>query len=66
MKRNSHGSKSILQRHAVDLASEGLRLNTLRYNAGEATIIELVDAQTNVVQARNMPMRTVCCDIGLR
>jgi outer membrane protein TolC len=42
-----------LQRHAVDLASEGLRLNTLRYNAGEATIIELVDAQTNVVQARN-------------
>lgn len=43
-----------LQRQAVDLASEGLRLNTLRYNAGEATIIELVDAQTNVVQARNM------------
>ncbi|MFL6415998.1 MAG: TolC family protein [Bryobacteraceae bacterium] len=42
-----------LQRRAVDLASEGLRLNTLRYNAGEATMIELVDAQTNTVQARN-------------
>jgi outer membrane protein TolC len=42
-----------LLRSAVDLASEGLRLNTLRYQAGEATILELVDAQTALTQARN-------------
>jgi outer membrane protein TolC len=42
-----------LLRRAVDLASESLRLNTLRYQAGEATILELVDAQTTLTQARN-------------
>jgi outer membrane protein TolC len=40
-------------RRAVDLASEGLRLSTLRYQAGEATIVELTDAQTSFTQARN-------------
>ena len=43
----------VLLRQAVDLASESLRLNTLRYQAGEATILELVDAQTTLTQARN-------------
>ena len=42
-----------LLRSAVDLASESLRLNTLRYQAGEATVLELVDAQTALTQARN-------------
>ncbi len=42
-----------LLRSAVDLASEGLRLSTLRYQAGEATIVELTDAQTSLVQERN-------------
>jgi outer membrane protein TolC len=42
-----------LLRSAVDLASESLRLNTLRYQAGEATMLELVDAQTALTQARN-------------
>ena len=42
-----------LLRSAVELASESLRLNTLRYQAGEATILELVDAQAALVQARN-------------
>ena len=42
----------LLQR-SVDLASEGLRLSTLRYQAGEATIIDLVDAQTGFLQSRN-------------
>jgi outer membrane protein len=42
-----------LLRRAVDLASESLRLNTLRYQAGEATILELVDAQATLTQARN-------------
>jgi outer membrane protein len=42
-----------LLRQAVDLASASLRLNTLRYQAGEATILELVDAQTTLTLARN-------------
>jgi outer membrane protein TolC len=42
-----------LLRHTVDLASESLRLNTLRYQAGEATILELVDAQNTLTQAKN-------------
>lgn len=42
-----------LLRSAVDLASESLRLNTLRYQAGEATILELVDAETALTTARN-------------
>ena len=40
-------------RRSVDLAAENLRLNGLRYQAGEATILELVDAQTTSIQARN-------------
>lgn len=42
-----------LLRKAVDLASENLRLNQLRYQAGEAAIADLVDAQTSSNQARN-------------
>jgi outer membrane protein TolC len=60
--RNLHGffgeaqtarEQVVLLRQAVDLASESLRLNTLRYQAGEATILELVDAQSTLTQARN-------------
>ena len=40
-------------RSAAELASENLRLVTLRYQAGEATLIELVDAQTSFLTARN-------------
>ena len=42
-----------LLRSAVDLASESLRLTVLRYQAGEATILELVDAQSALIQSRN-------------
>ncbi len=42
-----------LLRQSADLARENLRLNTLRYQAGEATILELVDAQNTLSQARN-------------
>ena len=38
---------------SVDLANESLRLNVLRYQGGEATILELVDAQTTLSLARN-------------
>ena len=40
-------------RTSADLAAESLRLNALRYQSGDATILELVDAQTTLVQARN-------------
>jgi outer membrane protein TolC len=40
-------------RHSMEQASENLRLNGLRYQAGEATILELVDAQTLLTGARN-------------
>ncbi len=39
-----------LQRSA-DLASEGLRLATLRYKGGETTVLEVVDAQNSFAQA---------------
>jgi outer membrane protein TolC len=42
-----------LLRRAVDLASENLRLNTLRYQAGETAIVDLVDAQTSAIHTRN-------------
>jgi len=40
-------------RRSVDLAAESLRLTILRYQAGEATALEVVDAQTTLAQARN-------------
>ena len=39
--------------HSAELAAESLRLTTLRYQAGESTILELVDAQNSLVQARD-------------
>jgi outer membrane protein TolC len=40
-------------REAADLATESLRLTTLRYQAGEATALEIVDAQNALATARN-------------
>ncbi len=40
-------------RRSVSLAQENLRLTTLRYQAGESTAFEVVDAQNMLVQARN-------------
>ena len=40
-------------REAAELAAESLRLTTLRYRAGEATALEVVDAQNAVALARN-------------
>jgi outer membrane protein TolC len=42
-----------LLRQVSDLASESLRLNNLRYQAGEATVLEIVDAENSLIQARN-------------
>jgi outer membrane protein TolC len=41
------------RRDSMELAAESLRLTPLRYQAGEVTVLEVVDAQTNLVQARN-------------
>jgi len=38
---------------SAELASEAMRLTTLRYQAGEATVLEVVDAQNTLSQARN-------------
>ncbi len=40
-------------RQSMDLAAESLKLTLLRYEAGEATALEVVDAQSTLVQARN-------------
>ena len=40
-------------RTSVDLAAESLRLTLLRYQAGEATALEVVDAQNTLTQSRN-------------
>ncbi len=42
-----------LLRNSADLAAESLRLTTLRYRAGEATILEVVDAQNTLILVRN-------------
>jgi outer membrane protein TolC len=38
---------------SAELAAESQRLTTLRYTAGESTVLEVVDAQTAFVQASN-------------
>ncbi len=40
-------------RSSLDLAAESVRLTVLRYQAGEATALEVVDAQSTLAQARN-------------
>ena len=40
-------------RSSSDLAADNLRLTNLRYQAGEATALEVVDAQNTLTQARN-------------
>ncbi|HYX51931.1 MAG TPA: TolC family protein [Candidatus Limnocylindrales bacterium] len=42
-----------LLKSSADLAAEGLRLTNLRYQGGEATVLEVVDAQNTLMQARN-------------
>ena len=49
---SAHGELEIL-RASVDLAADSLRLTNLRYQGGEATALEVADAQNTLVQARN-------------
>lgn len=38
---------------SAEMASDSLRLVTMRYQAGESTVLEVVDAQNTLTQARN-------------
>jgi outer membrane protein TolC len=38
---------------SAEIAADSLRLTTLRYQAGESTVLEVVDAQNTATQARN-------------
>jgi outer membrane protein TolC len=40
-------------RNSADLAAESLRLTTLRYQGGEASVLEVVDAQNTLTASRN-------------
>jgi outer membrane protein TolC len=40
-------------KHSLDLADESLKLTLLRYQAGEVSVLEVVDAQTTLLGARN-------------
>jgi outer membrane protein TolC len=42
-----------LLKSSADLAAESLRLTTLRYQGGESTVLEVVDAQNTLTLARN-------------
>lgn len=48
----AHAELDSLSRSA-ELATEGLRLSRLRYQAGEAMVLEVVDAQSTLTQALN-------------
>jgi outer membrane protein TolC len=56
-------------RQSSDLAGQSLRLTTSRYQAGEATVLEVVDAQNALAMARNgladgeMRYRTALADL---
>jgi outer membrane protein TolC len=53
--QEAQGARDLMDslKRSVDLAAESLRLNALRYQAGEISILELVDAQSTVIQTRN-------------
>jgi outer membrane protein len=40
-------------RNSADLAADSLRLNMLRYKAGDATVLEVLNAQNTLTQARD-------------
>jgi outer membrane protein TolC len=48
-------ARSVLEtlRSSAELASESLHLTNLRYQAGEVSVLEVVDAQNTLTQARN-------------
>ncbi len=48
-------------RHSLDLSAESLKLTLLRYQAGEVSVLEVVDAQTTLVGGAQRAMTTAWC-----
>ncbi len=53
MEAKAAGEQIESLRSGVDLSVESLRLTLLRYQAGESTVLEVVDAQSTLTNARN-------------
>jgi outer membrane protein TolC len=53
LEANVASSQMLSLKHTLDLAEESLKLTLLRYQAGEVTVLEVVDAQTTLFTARN-------------
>ncbi len=53
LEADSAGMQLTSLRRSADLAAESVRLTLLGYQAGEATVLEVVDAQAILIQARN-------------
>jgi len=50
--QTAHSELESLSRSA-ELSAESLHLTTIRYQAGEASVLEVVDAQNTLTAARN-------------
>jgi outer membrane protein TolC len=53
LEANVASSQMASLKHSLDLSEESLKLTLLRYQAGEVTVLEVVDAQTTLFSARN-------------
>ncbi|MGD0777784.1 MAG: TolC family protein [Candidatus Solibacter sp.] len=53
LEANVASSQMASLKHSLDLSEESLKLTLLRYEAGEVTVLEVVDAQTTLFSARN-------------
>jgi outer membrane protein TolC len=53
LEANVASSQMASLKHSLDLAEESLKLTILRYQAGEVSVLEVVDAQATVLGARN-------------
>ena len=53
LEANVASSQMSSLKHSLDLSEESLKLTLLRYEAGEVTVLEVVDAQTTLFGARN-------------
>ena len=47
------GNPELAEQQSFELASESLRLTMLRYQAGEATVLKVVDAQNTLTQTHD-------------
>jgi outer membrane protein TolC len=53
LEANVASSQMASLKHSLDLSEESLKLTLLRYQAGEVTVLEVVDAQATLFSARN-------------